>query len=33
MYPFVLGLHNLGRWIVLLTGIWVVFLAWRGWLG
>lgn len=33
MYPYVLGLHNIVRWIVLLTGVWAVFLAWRGWLG
>lgn len=32
MYPYVLGLHNIVRWIVLLTGIWAVFLVWRGWL-
>jgi hypothetical protein len=33
MYPYVLGAHNLVRWIVLLTGIVAVALAWRGWLG
>jgi hypothetical protein len=33
MYPYVLGLHNIVRWIVLLAGAWAVFLAWRGWLG
>lgn len=32
MYPYVLGLHNIVRWIVLLIGIWAVFLVWRGWL-
>ena len=32
MYPYVLGLHNVVRWIVLLTGVWSVFLVWRGWL-
>ena len=32
MYPYVLGLHNIVRWIVLLTGVWSVFLVWRGWL-
>ena len=32
MYPYVLGLHNIVRWLVLLAGIVVVFLAWRGWL-
>jgi hypothetical protein len=33
MYPYVLSLHNVVRWIVLLAGAWAVFLAWRGWLG
>jgi hypothetical protein len=33
MYPVVLGLHNLIRWVVLLAGAWAVFVAWRGWLG
>ena len=33
MYPYVLGLHNIVRWIVLLAGVWTVFLVWRGWLG
>lgn len=33
MYPILLGLHNLVRWLVLLTGVWAVFLMWRGWLG
>ena len=33
MYPYVLGLHNVVRWIVLLNGVWAVFLCWRGWLG
>jgi hypothetical protein len=33
MYPYVLGLHNITRWIVLITGVWAVYLAWRGWLG
>lgn len=32
MYPYVLGLHNIVRWIVLLAGAWSVFLVWRGWL-
>ena len=32
MYPYVLGLHNIVRWIVLLAGLWSVFLVWRGWL-
>jgi len=33
MYPYVLSLHNIVRWIVLLAGVWAVILAWRGWLG
>lgn len=33
MYPFILGLHNIVRWIVLIAGVWAVILAWRGWLG
>jgi hypothetical protein len=33
MYPYVLGLHNIVRWLVLLAGIWAVVLVWRGWLG
>jgi hypothetical protein len=32
MYSYVLGLHNIVRWFALLTGIWSVFLVWRGWL-
>jgi hypothetical protein len=32
MYPYVLGLHNIARWIVLLAGVWSVVLVWRGWL-
>ena len=33
MYPYVLGVHNIVRWLVLLAGVAAVFLAWRGWLG
>lgn len=33
MYPYVLGAHNIVRWIVLLAGAWAVLLVWRGWLG
>lgn len=33
MYPYVLGLHNIVRWLVLLAGVITVILAWRGWLG
>lgn len=32
MYPYVLGFHNIVRWIVLVAGVWAVFLVWRGWL-
>lgn len=32
MYPTVLGLHNLVRWLVLLAGVWAVIVTWRGWL-
>lgn len=32
MYPTVLGLHNLVRWLVLLAGLWAVIVTWRGWL-
>ena len=32
MYPYVLGLHNIVRWIVLIAGVWSVVLVWRGWL-
>ena len=33
MYPYVLGLHNIVRWLVLLAGVTTVILVWRGWLG
>jgi len=33
MYPYVLGLHNIVRWLVLLAGVATVILVWRGWLG
>lgn len=33
MSPYVLALHNVIRWLVLLAGAWTVVLAWRGWLG
>ena len=32
MYPYVLGLHNIVRWVVLCTGPWAVYVVWRGWL-
>jgi hypothetical protein len=32
MYPLVLGVHNLVRWLVILAGIYVVVRAWRSWL-
>jgi hypothetical protein len=33
MYPFVLTLHSLLRWVVLLAGFAAVLMAIRGWLG
>ena len=33
MYTYVLGLHNIVRWLVLLAGVTAVILVWRGWLG
>lgn len=33
MYPYVLALHNVLRWLVLIAGVVAVLLAWRGWLG
>ena len=33
MYTYVLGLHNIVRWLVLLAGVTTVILVWRGWLG
>lgn len=33
MYPYVLGLHNIVRWVVLAVGLVTVILVWRGWLG
>jgi hypothetical protein len=32
MYLTVLGLHNVVRWVVVLTGAWIVLRAVRGWL-
>jgi len=32
MYPVLLGLHNLVRWVVIIVGLWAVVRAWRGWL-
>ena len=32
MYPIVLGVHNLVRWLVLAAGLWVVMRTWRGWM-
>ena len=32
MYPVVLGVHNLVRWVVIAAGVWAVVLAWKGWL-
>jgi len=33
MYPIVLGLHNITRWIILIVGIVAVVRAFMGWLG
>ncbi|NUQ12589.1 MAG: hypothetical protein HUU26_09745 [Gemmatimonadaceae bacterium] len=33
MFTYVLALHNVLRWLVLLAGAVTVVLAWRGWLG
>jgi uncharacterized membrane protein YozB (DUF420 family) len=33
MYSFVLAIHNILRWVVLILGILVVVRAWMGWLG
>jgi hypothetical protein len=33
MYPFVLAVHNIVRWIVLLLGVWAVYCSASGWLG
>ncbi len=33
MYPLVLGIHNILRWIVLVLGVIVLPQAYRGWLG
>lgn len=33
MYAFVLGLHNIVRWLALILGIVAALLAWIGWLG
>lgn len=32
MYPVVLGVHNIVRWLVLAAGVWLVLRAWRGWM-
>lgn len=33
MYPILLGLHNLTRWLVLAAAIYAIVRMWRGWLG
>ena len=33
MFPYVLALHSVVRWLVLIAGAWIVVLSWRGWLG
>jgi hypothetical protein len=32
MYPVILGLHNLNRWVVVVVGLWAVIRFWRGWM-
>jgi hypothetical protein len=32
MYPIVLGVHNIVRWLVLAAALWVVIRVWRGWM-
>lgn len=32
MFPLVLGLHSLVRWLVIAAGLWAVIRFWRGWL-
>jgi hypothetical protein len=31
MYPVVLGVHNLARWVVIAAGVWAVVRIWSGW--
>ena len=31
MYPFILALHNIARWVVLILGILAAVRAWLGW--
>ena len=33
MYPFLLSLHNIFRWVVLAAALWAVFRFLSGWLG
>ena len=33
MYAFMLGVHNILRWVVLILGVLAVVRAWMGWLG
>ena len=33
MYTFLLGLHNLNRWIILIVGLYVTLRAFQGWMG
>ncbi|MPR37021.1 hypothetical protein [Salmonirosea aquatica] len=33
MYPIILALHSLVRWLVLISLLYALFLAYRGWLG
>ena len=33
MYPFMIGIHNIVRWIVFIAAIYTLFRAYRGWIG
>ncbi len=33
MYYYLLALHSFTRWLVVISIIWSVIIAWRGWLG
>jgi hypothetical protein len=32
MYPVVLGVHNVVRWLVIAAGVWAVVRIWSGWM-
>ena len=33
MYPLLLAIHSLFRWLVLISLLYAIYRAWRGWLG